>query len=385
MKIFMRITCLIICIFAATMGGVSLAYAASKQPANLEHMVGQMIMVGFRGMDKATEGNMPKLLDSIRKGHVGGVILFNYDVVLKSDKRNIRSLEQVTKLSKLLQDSSSTPLFVAIDQEGGKVRRIRPEHGAPFDLPSAEDMGNESVEETRTWGEKTGKLLQSVGININFAPSVDVNANPHSPIIGKVERSFSEDENEIVNHAKAFAEGLAKYNIIATYKHFPGHGSALTDTHVGMTDITKTWQDDELTPYLPQNRPQVPLIIMTGHLFLRSIDPDYPSTLSDEIITNLLRKKLAWNGVVASDDMQMQAMTSHYSRREAVRLAITAGVDLLVTGNNLLYNENVGEELHAEIMSLIAEGHISEKRIKQSYTRIMKLKESIGLVRAGSW
>ncbi len=353
-------------------------------PISIEQMVGQMIMVGFRGLDSTSHGNMPNLLDSITAGQVGGVILFNYDVVLKSPVRNVRSVEQVGKLTNLLQSKAPIPLFIAIDQEGGYVRRLRPEHGT-FDLPSAESMGQKNPDETLYWGEKTGKLLNSIGININFAPSVDVNINPQSPAIGKNKRSFSANADTVAMHAQAFTKGLAKHNIIAAYKHFPGHGSSLTDTHVGMTDITKTWDKTELIPYMAHNRPQVPLIIMTGHLFLRQIDPNYPATLSSTLITKLLRQELQWDGVIASDDMQMHALSLHYSRKEAIRLAILAGVDMLVAGNNLDYDENIGQNMHADIMALIAEGKISTQRIRESYTRIMQLKQKIGLVHAGSW
>ncbi len=348
---------------------------------SLEQMVGQMILVGFRGVDEATVS--PMLLNSIAKGEVGGVILFEYDVVLKSNIRNIQSLKQIKELNTLLQKHAPIPLFISTDQEGGQVLRIAKKHGADFNLPSAKSMSKYSAETTYTWGEKTGELLQSVGINLDFAPSVDVHINPQNPVIAQKARAFSANVDEVVKHAKAFATGLSKHNVIAAYKHFPGHGSSLTDTHVGMTDITNTWNSKELTPYLPANRPNVPLVIMSGHLFLKNMDQEYPATLSKNIITKLLRQDLAWDGVIVSDDMQMHALTLHYSRKEAIRLAILAGVDILVAGNNLEYEENIGQTMHQDIMSLITAGQISQERITQSYKRIINLKKEIGLIKAG--
>ncbi len=368
--------------FSASPSGAESASvsAAVNSNVSVEHMAGQMIMVGFRGIDNAAEGNMPEVLDAIRRGLVGGLVLFNYDVIRKSERRNVSSLEQVAALIRLMQAAAPTPLFIAVDQEGGAVRRLRPEHGTPFDLPSAHRMGRRSPEETRIWGEKTGELLHSLGFNINFAPSVDVNVNSKSPAIGKRGRAFSARPHEVVRHARAFAEGLAAHNVIATYKHFPGHGSAVTDTHYGITDVTHTWTEAELIPYLPENRPHIPLMIMTGHLFHTGFDGTYPATLSANIITKVLRERLQWDGLVVSDDMQMEAVTQHFSTREAVRRAIEAGVDILVCGNNLVFDADIARIMHKYIMDLVREGIISEERIRQSYERIMRMKMRIGLL-----
>lgn len=355
--------------------------AIAKDIPSLEEMAGQMIMVGFKGMgDTNTLDDIPYLLKSIKKGHVGGVILFEYDIPSKSYNRNIRTLEQVAYLTHLLQENSPIPLFVGIDQEGGRVRRLKSPRVPVFDLPSAEKMGEGKPEETYNYGKKTGELLYSLGINLNFAPVVDIAINPESPAVAKIERAFSADPEQVSLHASSFAEGLATAGVISAYKHFPGHGSATEDSHLGITDITETWSEKELIPYLSENRPNIPMMIMPGHLINRNIDPHLPADLSYNFVTKLLREKLGWQGVVVSDDMQMRALTEQYSRKEAICLAILAGVDILVTGNNLVHEENLAEKIYADILELIAEGKITKERIEISYNRIMKLKADAGLL-----
>ncbi len=185
----------------------------------------------------------------------------------------------------------------------------------------------------------------------------------------------------MAKHGKAFAQGLAKHDIISVYKHFPGHGSATTDTHFSITDITETWSANELIPYLPENRPNVPMMMMIGHLVHKKLDPTFSALLSKAIVTGLLRNTLKWNGVVVSDDMQMDALNKAFGRKDALFLAILAGVDILAYGNNLKYEKNLAEGIHKDIMDLIKEGKISPERIAQSYRRIMELKKTSHIIK----
>ncbi len=395
-----RIVFIVFCIAIVTFFRSAPAFATTNKhinSASLEQMVGQMIMIGFRGTgeeyfqstdkdaqqsssNKTNQSDLESVLASVKKGNLGGIILFDYDVVLRKPERNIKSLDQIKKLSKLLQKDAPLPLFIAIDQEGGYVNRLKPPRLPIFLLPSAKDMGKQSPEQTKIWGKKTGALLKELGINVNFAPTVDVDINPKSPAIGKIKRSFSSDPLLVIQHGKAFAEGLAKHGIIPAYKHFPGHGSATTDTHHFVTDITKTWTEKELIPYLPENRPHVPMMVLLGHLSHKKLDPKHSAVLSKAIVTDLLRNKLKWDGVIVSDDMQMDALNKQYGRKEALYHAITAGVDLLIYGNNLKHEENLAEIIHKDIMDLIKEGKISKERIAQSYARIIELKKATKII-----
>jgi beta-N-acetylhexosaminidase len=345
---------------------------ATDQPP-VRDMIGQMLLVGFRGtsVDRASP-----ILRDIREHNLGGVILFDRDVQLQSAERNIQTPEQVRALTASLQASARIPLFIAVDQEGGRVRRFREERGfAPS--PSAKAMGQGSPEQTRLEGERTGKLLADLGVNLNFAPVADVDINPQSPAIGALERSFSADPDLVALHVHAFCRGLLRQGVLPCLKHFPGHGSASADSHLGLTDISKTWTPAELRPYEMLIPLKASPLIMTGHLFLRQLDDAYPSTLSKAVLTGLLRQRLGFGGVIVSDDMQMRAIADHYGQAEAILLAVEAGVDVLVFGNNLDYDPEIVPKAIDILVKAVEDGRLSAERIAASYQRIQAAKEQL--------
>jgi beta-N-acetylhexosaminidase len=345
-------------------------------------MIGQMIMTGFRGTgDDMQTGDMPVLLEDIQAGRTGGVILFERDWETGATGRNITSVPQVARLSALLQRHAPIPLFIAVDQEGGKVRRLKPEHGFP-PMPSAGQLGALPPGMTRVAGLSAGRALAEAGINLNFAPVADVGINPSGPAIAKLDRAFSADPETSAAHAAAFASGLGRAGVIAAYKHFPGHGSAEQDTHQGITDITATWQRAELRPYLRESLPTgVKLMVMTGHLMHRDLDPWLPASLSRRITTDLLRNELGWEGVVITDDLNMEAIAAHYSLKETIRLAVEAGADILLFGNNLRHDPLTARTAHALLMELVEAGDIDESRIEESWRRIRTLKQDLPAAR----
>ena len=376
------ILCFVCLLLASTVGDAfAVKEKSSESGPGLAVMAGQMIMAGFRGTGDTSLGeDLSYLLEDIRRGHVGGVILFDRDVITRKAGRNIVSLKQVKKLNAMLQSAAPTPLFIAVDQEGGKVRRLKEAHGFPA-LPSAEELGKGSATQTRQAGEKNGALLHGLGINLNFAPCLDVNSNPASPAIGALGRSFSPDANKVAEHGLAYAEGLFSAGVLPCYKHFPGHGSAKNDTHLGLADITATWNDKELVPYRRILPKSPPAMVMPGHIVHKKMTGDMPASLSPKVIEELLRRKLGWQGVVITDDLQMQAVEGHYSTKEALRLAIVAGADILLLGNNLRHDPQEARKAHACLMELVAEGKISKERIRISYERIMRLKKEAGIVK----
>lgn len=339
----------------------------------LRDMIGQMLLVGFRGT--AVDGDSPILRD-IREHNLGGVILFDRDVQLQSAERNIQSPEQVRALTASLQANARVPLFVAVDQEGGRVRRFKEVQGFP-PSPSAKAMGQGTTAQTRLEGERTGKLLADLGVNLNFAPVADVDINPQSPAIGALERSFSADPDLVALHAQAFCRGLLAQGVLPCLKHFPGHGSASADSHLGLTDISNTWSAAELRPYEMLIPLKASPLIMTGHLFLRQLDDAYPSTLSKAVLTGLLRQRLGFEGVIVSDDMQMRAIAEHYGQAEAILLAVEAGVDVLVFGNNLDYDPEIVPKAIDILVKAVEDGRLSAERIAASYERIQAAKEQL--------
>lgn len=354
----------------------SVQYEAKKTPkdsitVSLEEKIGQMILVGFRGTSLNEDS---KIIQQIKAGKVGSVILFDKDLLTKS-QRNVQSKSQVSQLNHQLQSAATKiPLFISVDQEGGKVCRLKKEYGF---LPtvSAEYLGKRNnLDSTFYYGERLARELEETGFNVNFAPDVDVNTNPNNPAIGKLSRSFSSKPEIVSQHAAQVINAHHAHNILTAIKHFPGHGSAYNDSHLGVTDVSASWKPLELIPYKDLISQGKCDFIMTAHIFNRNLDPDVPATLSKKVITGLLRDSLHYQGVIISDDLQMKAISSVYRMEETVEKSINAGVDILLFGNNLDYDEDIPEKVLVIVKKLIAEGKISEERINESYNRIMALK-----------
>lgn len=372
MKTTFFLSCLLVISFLCAVP----AGAAQKtipETLPLEAMIGQMVMVGFRGDgNTADTPEMRTVLADIRAGRIGGVIFFDRDWQTKKRGRNITSVAQATRLCALLQKNASIPLFIAVDQEGGRVQRLRTGHGFS-ETPAAADLGKTDPENTRKTARDMGLALRAIGITVNFAPVADVATKPDSPAIGALGRAFSGDAQTAATHAAAFMDGLTGAGVIGSYKHFPGHGSAVADSHTKLTDITDTWNEEELALYrtLPPNGP---FMVMAGHLLHRDLDAHLPASLSRSVITGLLRDKLGWQGVVVTDDLEMDAVALSHSMEERIRLAIDAGVDVILFGSNLRHHPEQGRRVHAAITELVRTGRISPDRIAESWKRIRALK-----------
>ncbi|MBR0212562.1 MAG: glycoside hydrolase family 3 protein [Alphaproteobacteria bacterium] len=366
-------------------GGAFVYYTSMP---SVETMAGQMIMTGFHGdgLNDADE-NFIAVSNQIKKGQIGGVILFDVDVsgllaqgmdITEAKKHifssNIKDVEQVKNLNTKLQSISPTKLLIAIDQEGGNIQRLKSEHGfAP--IPSAKQLGTGNVTTTYETAYDLGTRLTNLGFNVDFAPLLDVDVNPESPAIGAKERSFSNHPDTVTEHGAAFARGLEAANIAYSFKHFPGHGSAAGDTHDGITDITNTYQDYELTPYknlLQYSSPYT--MVMVAHVINNNFDT-LPASLSKKTIDMI--RDMGFNGVIVSDDMDMGAIANKYGTETAIEMAINAGNDILVFGNNLTFDKNRGTDVNAIIVKLVKTGKIKKSRIKESYKRIMAMKKQI--------
>ena len=342
---------------------ISIVPAVGQDELDLK--IGQMIMVGFsQGTDfKDT------LYYDIENRNLGGVILFSH---------NLQNPSQIENLTTGLQNSAATPLFIATDQEGGYVARLDENNGFA-ETHSAYKLGTviDNEDSTRAQSGMMAQWLSETGINTNLAPVVDVNVNPSSPAIGYYERSFSADPYKVFNHAEWFISEFNAFDIICTLKHFPGHGSAEQDSHLGFTDITNTWADSELVPYHELILNGYSDMVMVGHLYNAHLDSIYPASLSSKVIKGLLRDSLKFDGVVISDAMSMRAITDNYSFEEAVVLAVNAGVDVLLYPGN----EHNGSSLVADVIRIIRKnidkGVISQNKIEESYQRIIALKKKI--------
>lgn len=345
-----------------------------EDPLSLEEKIGQMLLVGFRGL---TVNDDSPIVQDIRQRNLGGVVLFDYDVPNRSPNRNIQSPEQLRALTAALQAAASTPLLVAVDYEGGMVNRLKEKYGFPPTV-SHQFLGQaDDLELTRRYTRTMAETLAEVGINLNLAPVVDLNTNPDNPIIARFQRSFSADPEVVTRHARVFIQSHHEKGILCTPKHFPGHGSSSTDSHKGLADVTETWSPSELEPYQQLNQEGLVDVIMTAHVYNAHLDPGYPATLSKKIIAGLLRQEIGYDGVVITDDLQMGAISRYYGFDEAVVLAVEAGVDILAIANNSVYEEGAAARAMSLIKQAVEAGRISPERIDESYQRIQRLKSRL--------
>ncbi|MFZ0427731.1 MAG: glycoside hydrolase family 3 protein [Acidobacteriota bacterium] len=346
-----------------------------RRPDELDRMIGQMIMVGFRGVEPDA-GN--PIVEEIAEGRIGGVVLFDVDGPGGGGERNIRSPKQLRRLTDWLQNQAGAiPLLIGIDQEGGKVNRLKAKYGFSGTV-SARALGEkDDIGWTAEVAAKVARTLAAEGINLNFAPVVDLNTNPDNPVIGSKDRSFSADPAVVVRQARVWIEAHRQASVLSTLKHFPGHGSSHADSHLGFVDVTSTWDERELAPYAELIAEHLVDAVMTAHIFNSHLDPQYPATLSAPIITGILRNRLGFDGVVISDDLQMKAISAHYGLEKSIQQGIEAGLDILLFANNSAYDPQIAEKASTIIRRLVEEGEISCERIEQSYERIRALKRRL--------
>lgn len=337
---------------------------------SLDFKIGQMLIVGYPKQEVTQD---EPILKDIAQGKIGGIILF---------EKNIPADNSYIKLKQLtwsLKQNAPLPLLMAIDQEGGRVNRLKEKYGFPPTV-SAQYLGETAnLDSTTFYAEITAATLAGLGFNVNFAPVVDLSTYKDNPVIGKIERAYSDDPDSVVMQAEAVIDAHRRFGVITVLKHFPGHGSSHADTHLGIADVTDYWQAKELQPYQRLLQKHKVDAIMTAHIVNRKLDEEgKPGTLSYPIITGLLRDSLNYDGVVFSDDMQMHAITEHYGLEKAIKLSILAGVDILMFSNNIQGSEDrTVDTVHKIVKDLVEKGEISPERIDESYNRILKLKSGL--------
>ena len=341
---------------------------------SLEKRVGQMLMVGFHGTSAASSS---QICQDIKKYHVGAVILFDFNPVDKTKPKNIATKEQLKKLTSELQACASDgKLLIAVDQEGGKVQRLKSKYGFYGKFPKASDVVKMDQRQIKATYTKMSAELKSVGINYDLAPVVDLDINMKNHVIHGLGRSFGKDPNIVAKYASTFIDAMHTNGVLTSIKHFPGHGSSVGDTHKGFVDVTNLWQEVELEPYhLLKDKADT---VMVAHVFNKKLDDTYPASLSYSTITKLLRWKLGYHGVVITDDLQMGAISKKYGLKNTLKLAINAGNDILLIGNQMDPKKVKSTKLLVEtITSLVKSGEVKEESIDKAFTRIQKLKEKL--------
>ncbi|HEY3524083.1 MAG TPA: glycoside hydrolase family 3 N-terminal domain-containing protein [Candidatus Limnocylindrales bacterium] len=347
---------------------VSIEPSGSATPGpstDLRRTIAGLLIVGFRGMSL---DDAPWLRRALRAG-LGGVILFDRDQQT-GDPRNVRSPAQVTALVREIH-AAGTPrrAIVSIDQEGGVVTRLSPAHGFPA-VTSEAAIGRGTLTAARTWARGLAGTLAAVGIDLNFAPVVDLDVNPSSPAIGALDRSFSADPDVVVAMATAEIEAHRTVGVATTLKHFPGIGSSTTNTDFGVADVTDTWTRRELQPFRRLIAAGTTDLVMAGHVVNRRLDPDHPASLSKPIVGGILRDELGFEGVVVTDDLGAAAITSAFGRDEAILLALEAGNDLLLFANQQDYDDDVFERAVDTIATALESGRVPIERVQEAAARV---------------
>ena len=363
---------------AIVLTAVNSLFAALPCDSVLRRQAARMLMVGFKG-DKVDENS--DAARYIRDLKVGAIILFDVDLTGsgKIGSRNITGSEQLKTLTTNLHRWADYPLIVTADQEGGLVARLKTQYGFQPTVTSLYLGQCNNEDTTRYYARRIAAELANHGINLNLAPVVDIH-NPDCPPLGKYDRCYSDNPGSIVRHASWFIDESRKSGVGCTLKHFPGHGSAINDSHWGLVDVSSTWSPRELEPFKKLIKKGKAQFIMTAHIFNNNLDADYPATLSRKTITGVLREQLHYDGVVITDDMFMQGIIDHYSIEQAIVLAINAGADMLCVGNNI----NTGFEpdrpfrLVDIIVKAVKEGRIPYGRIQEANRRIERASATLG-------
>ena len=335
---------------------------------NLKQLLHKMLIIGFDGTDISKNDTLKTQI----KNGLGGVILFDHYIDDKTKDKNISTPEQLKSLTSSLQNISTNPLMICIDQEGGKVARLK-EQKSFRASKSAKIVAELSAQEAKLEYESLSKELENLGINCNFAPLVDLGINKDSKVIYGLDRTYGEDRNTVVEYGEIFMDALKKHQIVSVLKHFPGHGSAKGDSHEGFVDITNSWDEVELFPY--RSLLSKTNMIMSAHVFNARLDEKYPATLSHKINTQLLREQIGYDRVLITDDLQMAAIQAHYEKEKAIELAINSGADMLMYCNQL--GDDDTEETIDMMEHLVLNGKVSIDRIKEANKRIDKLHKGI--------
>lgn len=327
----------------------------------LEEKIGQLLIISYRNKEYTID------LDNILKQvKPSGFILFS---------ENITTYDNTTNYIKQVKSTSAVPMFISIDQEGGNVQRIKnlPDANV-LAIPDMYKLGQtKNIELSKNVGEVLASEISEFGINLDFAPVLDIFSNPNNKVIGQ--RAFGSNASLVTEMALPFAKGMENNGVIACFKHFPGHGDTNEDSHIKLPIVYKTKEQlyqRELIPFKVASQDNASMI-MIAHIALPKITGNYiPASLSKDIVTGILRNELNYNGVVITDSIEMKALTDNYTLKQICNLSINSGVDIILMPENPILAVN-------NIKELISEGNVTEERIDESVKRILLLKHNKGL------
>ena len=346
----------------------------SYSDVSLEEKIGQMLIMGFRGSD-VNEGN--PIHRDITELNIGGVVLYDSDISQGGKARNIQSPSQLKLLTKNLKELSEQPLLIAVDQEGGKVRRLKPSDGFPKTRSHAILGGRDNEELTPDEATKIAETLNESGINLNFAPVVDLRLESDNKIITALNRSFGKDPDLVAKHAGIYIDVHNENSVLTTLKHFPGYGSFNGATYNGISDVTQTWQRVELDPYKELINNGTADAIMVSLIYNGQLDEKYPATMSKATVDELLRNQMGFDGLVIAESPQNENIRDQYGFETALKLTINAGADMIQFANNTWYQPDIAQRVIDTVTRMVENGEIPEERINEAYGRIMEFKNRL--------
>ncbi len=328
---------------------------------SLEDKIGQMILAGVSGT--TMDANAKQLINQL---HVGGIILY---------KNNFEAPTQTIKLVNQLKanNSSNLPLILGVDQEGGRVTRLP---GELVNFPPNKQIGQvNNPDFSYKVGTLLGHELKEFGLNLDFAPVLDINSNPNNPVIG--DRSFGNNPEIVSKLGIQTMKGIQSQNVITTIKHFPGHGDTSVDSHLDIPIVNKSLNQLKELELIPFERAinQGADVVMVAHILLPQLDKTNPGTMSKAVMTNLLRKQLGFTGVIMTDDMTMGAITGHFDIGKASVESVKAGSDIILVGHD--YNNVV--KIISSLKDAVKNGEISEQKLNESIERIIQLKRKYSI------
>jgi beta-N-acetylhexosaminidase len=335
----------------------------------VDEIYGQLLIVGFTGSSPDDRG-VRQADEDLRRGLIGGLIAFERNIV---DEPQLAAL-----LAHLRGAPSAQPPFLAVDQEGGAVQRLwRLE---ALRAPSALRVSaSYSPEQARAlYGRMAGRMA-GLGFNLNLAPVVDLDFGRSNPVIGRLQRAYGREPEVVARYAGAFVEAHRAHGVLTALKHWPGHGSSLTDPHVAVADVTRTWRDSERLPFAALLEAGQVDMIMTGHVHHRDWGEGdgRPASLSPSAVQLALRQTLGFDGVVVTDDLQMEAAVAGRSLGHAIVLALAAGNDLVLIANMQSYQPDVARFALDAIKQAVADGRLDAEALERSYRRIVALKQGL--------
>ncbi|WP_367607185.1 glycoside hydrolase family 3 N-terminal domain-containing protein [Legionella sp. W05-934-2] len=345
--------------------------------SELKSLIAQTLLVGFEGADiNEVRDELAPLIEL----NAAGFILFSNHFKQRQLKKNIVDYFQTQSLIEGLQAINGKhhplPLLMAVDYEGGQVDRLGHLRGAPVTC-SAKESARLPQSLFNQQAQSMADFCHQLGFNINFAPVVDLDLSNGQGCINMLDRSYGTNAQQVSKLAWQFMQPFLQLGIACCLKHFPGHGSAMGDTHLQLVDVSDTYEMDELNPFQQILHHQHPLVmVMTAHIINRNLDSTgLPSTLSRVMLNQQLRNKWHYDGVIVSDDLQMHALAHHYSLSERLAMAMNAGCDLLIIGNQMSYDEPMA--IIDMMASLVNNGDISLSRLQQAADRVRKLRQRI--------